>query len=133
MDTVLADLAAVGLRLRFMVAYPALTGFGFILGLVALGRLRTMTNGRRAIYKALVSTSFSLAWAGVWGLLGIWQYGLVTDQALNVSRNIVSLGFTSAMIWLAVSLGAVTWCVMREEFRVTRVTHTEIISPISKR
>lgn len=128
MDTFLADLAAVGLKLRFMVAYPAMTGFGFILGLVALGRLRTMTNGRRTIYKALVSTCFSLSWAGVWGLLGIWQYGLVTDAALQISRSVVSIGFTTAVLWLAVSLGAVTCCVMREEFRFT---HTKISNQIS--
>lgn len=120
MDQFLADLAVIGLRIRFMVAYPALVGFGFILGLLALGRMRTMTDGRRTLYRALASTAFSLAWAGVWGVLGVWQYGIVTDQALQVSRSAVSLGFTSAVLWIAGSLGAVAWCVLREEFHFSR-------------
>jgi hypothetical protein len=110
--------------MRFMVAYPALVGFGFILGLLALGRLRTMTNGRRALYQALASAAFALAWAGVWGVLGVWQYGLVTDEALHVSRSVVSLGFTSAVLWIAVSLGAITLCVLREEFHFSRAKKT---------
>lgn len=120
MDQFLADLAAIGMRMRFMVAYPAMVGFGFILGILALGRLRTMTNGRRALYWALASAAFALAWAGVWGVLGVWQYGVVTDHALQVSRSVVSLGFTSAVLWITGSLGAITWCVLREEFHFSR-------------
>lgn len=103
-----------------MVAYPSLVGFGFILGLIALGRIRMLTNGRRVLYRSLASACFAMSWAGVWGLLGIWQYGLVTDEALPVSRSMVSLGFSSAMMWLAVSLAAITWCIAREEIHFTR-------------
>lgn len=126
MDTPLADLASLFLRIRFMIAYPSLVGFGFILGLIALGRLRVMTDNRRALYKALMSTAFALCYAGIWGVLGIWQYGLVTDNALNWSRSAVSLGFSSAVIWIALSLGATTWCVVKEEFHFSHAKHTNL-------
>lgn len=104
------------LFLRFTIGYPSITVAGFILGIVALGRLRTMTNDRRRLYRPLVSTAFGLCWTGLWGVLGVWQYGKFT-VALPFPMAVVSTAFSIGVLWIALSLVALAAIVLIEEYQ----------------
>lgn len=105
---------------RFTIGYPSMAVAGFILGIVALGRLRKMTNGRRRLYRPLVSAAFGLCWAGSWGILGVWQYGRFT-VALPFPMAVVSTAFSIGVLWIALSLVTLAGVVLIEEFQHTRV------------
>ena len=118
------------LLLRFTVGYPAMTVAGFVLGVIALGRLRLMTNGRRRLYRPLVSVAFGLCWIGVWGVLGVWQYGKFTIP-LPFPMVVVSVAFSIGILWIALSLVVLASIVLVEEFQRARTikdskSHTAI-------
>lgn len=104
------------LLLRFTVGWPAVAVAGFVLGTVALGRLRSMTNGRRRLYRPLVAVAFGLCWMGSWGVLGVWQYGDFLVP-LPVPLSVVSMAFSAGVIWTGLSLVSLAVIVMIEEFQ----------------
>lgn len=108
------------LLLRFTVGWPAVAVSGFVLGTVALGRLRSMTNGRRRLYRPLVAVAFGLCWMGSWGVLGVWQYGKFL-LPLPVPLQLVSMAFSVGVIWTGLSLVSLAVVVMLEEFQHTGV------------
>lgn len=108
------------LLLRFTVGWPAVAVSGFVLGTVALGRLRCMTNGRRRLYRPLVAVAFGLCWMGSWGVLGVWQYGDFL-LPLPIPLTIVSMAFSTGVIWTGLSLVSLAVVVMIEEFQHTGV------------
>lgn len=99
------ELAAILVRLRY-VAYPVVMVCGFGLAIVAFGRMRQYCNGRRAMYRALVSIAFSLAWLGV-----------VSYQTASTPPPAVSIVYSVIVIWLAASLLWLAVVVVREELR----------------
>lgn len=103
---------------RFIVGWPALAVAGFVLGTVALGRLRSMTNGRRRMYRTLVAVAFGLCWMGAWGVLGVWQYGKFLVPLL-VPLQAVSIAFSLGVVWTGLSLLSLAVVVMIEEFERT--------------
>ena len=103
------------LLLRFTVGWPAVAVSGFVLGTVALGRLRSMTNGRRRLYRPLVAVAFGLCWMGSWGVLGVWQYGDFL-LPLPVPLQLVSMAFSAGVVWTGLSLVSLAVVVMIEEF-----------------
>lgn len=107
------------LFLRFAIGYPSMAVAGFVLGSVALGRLREMTNGRRRLYRLLVSVAFGLCWTGLWGVLGVWQYGRFT-VALPFPMAVVSTAFSIGVLWIGVSLVTLASVVLIEEIQHTR-------------
>lgn len=104
------------LLLRFTVGYPAMSVAGFVLGTVALGRLRYMTNGRRRLYRPLVATAFGLCWCGSWGVLGVWQYGKFTTP-LPFPLTVVQTAFSLGILWIGLSLVALAAIVLIEEYQ----------------
>ena len=108
------------LFLRFTVGWPAVAVAGFVLGTVALGRLRCMTNGRRRLYRPLVAVAFGLCWMGSWGVLGVWQYGDFVVP-LPIPLSVVSMAFSAGVIWTGLSLVSLAVVVMIEEFQHTGV------------
>lgn len=106
------------LLLRFTIGYPAMAVAGFVLGTIALGRLRMMTNGRRRLYRALVSVAFGLCWSGSWGVLGVWQYGKFTIP-LPFPIAVVSVAFSLGVLWISLSMAWLAVVVLLEEFQHT--------------
>ena len=104
------------LLLRFTVGYPAMTVAGFILGTIALGRLRSMTDGRLRLYRLLVSVAFGLCWSGAWGVLGVWQYGKFL-LPLPFPLTTVQIAFSIGILWIGISLVALAVVVLLEEFQ----------------
>lgn len=104
------------LLLRFTIGYPSMAVAGLILGIVALGRLRTMTDNRRRLYRPLASVAFGLGWTGVWGVLGVWQYGRFT-VALPFPMAVVQTAFSIGILWIALSLVTLASVVLMEEFQ----------------
>lgn len=104
------------LLLRFTIGYPAMTVAGFVLGTIALGRLRCMTNGRRRLYRALVSVAFGLCWSGAWGVLGVWQYGKFT-LPLPFPMAVVSAAFSIGVLWISSSMTWLAVVVLLEEYQ----------------
>lgn len=104
------------LLLRFTLGYPVIAVAGFVLGTIALGRLRSMTNGRRRLYRPLVSVAFGLCWLGLCGVLGVWQYGTFTVP-LPFPMAVVKTGFSIGVLWIAGSLATLVVVVMLEEFQ----------------
>lgn len=113
------------LFLRFAVGYPSMAVAGFVLGIVALGRLRKMTNGRRRLYRPLVSAAFGLCWSGSWGILGVWQYGRFT-VALPFPMAVVSTAFSIGVLWIALSLVTLAGVVLIEEFQHTTTSQRDL-------
>lgn len=106
------------LLLRFTLGYPAIAVAGFVLGTIALGRLRSMRDGRRRLYRPLVMIAFGLCWSGAWGVLGVWQYGKFTIP-LPFPMAVVSAAFSVGVLWIALSLVSLAVVVMLEEFQHT--------------
>ena len=104
------------LLLRFTVGWPAVAVSGFVLGTIALGRLRSMTNGRRRLYRPLVAVAFGLCWLGSWGVLGVWQYGNFLVP-LPVPLTVVSTAFSLGVLWTGLSLVSLAMVVLIEEFQ----------------
>lgn len=104
------------LLLRFTIGYPAMAVAGFVLGAIALGRLRCMTNGRRRLYRPLVSVAFGLCWAGAWGVLGVWQYGKFTVP-LPFPMAVVSAAFSLGVLWISLSMAWLAVIVLLEEYQ----------------
>lgn len=104
------------LLLRFMVGWPAVAVAGFVLGTIALGRLRMMTNGKRRLYRPLVAVAFGLCWMGSCGLLGVWQYGDFLAP-LPVPRSVVSMAFSAGVVWTGLSLVSLAVVVLLDESR----------------
>jgi hypothetical protein len=110
------------LFLRFTLGWPAVAVSGFVLGTVALGRLRSMTNGRRRLYRPLVSVAFGLCWTGSWGVLGVWQFSDFL-LPLPVPLAVVSASFSLGVVWIGLSLMALAAVVLLEEFRHSGVSN----------
>lgn len=106
------------LLLRFVVGWPSVAMAGFVLGTIALGRLRTMTNGKRRLYRPLVAVAFGLCWMGSWGVLGVWQYGGFLFP-LPVPLPMVSMAFSAGVVWTGLSLVALAIVVLLEEYQHT--------------
>lgn len=104
------------LFLRFTFGWPAVAVSGFVLGVVAMGRLRSMRNGRRGLYRPLTAVAFGLCWTGSWGVLGVWQYGNFV-LPLPVPLSVVSTAFSLGVIWIGLSLIALAAIVLAEEFQ----------------
>lgn len=113
------------LFLRFAIGYPTMAVAGFVLGTVALGRLRTMTNGKRRLYRPLVSVAFGLFWAGAWGVMGVWQYGTFTVPLL-FPMPVVSAAFSIGILWIGLSLAALAIVVLIEEFQHTNTSQRSL-------
>lgn len=103
------------LLLRFVFGWPAMAVSGFVLGAIAFGRLRAMTNGRRRLYRPLVAVAFGLCWMGCWGVLGVWQYGKFLPLFPVVLP--VSAAFSAGVIWTGLSLVALAGVVILEEYQ----------------
>lgn len=106
--------------LRSTIGYPAMVTAGLVLGTIALGRMRSMVNGRRRLYRALTAVAFGLAWSGLWGVLGVWQYGQFTVP-LPVAMPLVSAAFSVGVIWIGLGLLAVAVIVLVDEYSRQRV------------
>lgn len=106
------------LFLRFAIGYPTVVVAGFVLGTVAFGRLRSMTNGKRRLYRPLVSVAFGLCWTGAWGVMGVWQYGTFTVP-LPFPMSVVSAAFSIGVLWIGLSLAALAIVVLISEFQHT--------------
>lgn len=104
------------LFLRFTVGWPSVAVAGFVLGTVALGRLRSMRNGRRRLYRPLTAVAFGLCWLGSWGVLGVWQYGNFLVP-LPVPLTVVSTAFSVGVLWTGLSLVSLAVVVLIEEFQ----------------
>lgn len=104
------------LFLRFAIGYPTMAVAGFVLGTVALGRLRTMKDGKRRLYRPLVSVAFGMCWTGAWGVMGVWQYGTFTVPFL-FPMSVVSAAFSVGILWIGFSLAALAIVVLIEEFQ----------------
>lgn len=104
------------LLLRFTIGYPAMTVAGFILGTIALGRLRSMPDGRLRLYRLLVSVAFGLCWSGAWGVLGVWQYRKFL-LPLPFPMPTVQIAFSIGILWIGFSLVALAVVVLLEEFQ----------------
>lgn len=115
----MSDFIDFSLWMRFLVGYPAMAACGFVLAAVSLGRMRRMHDSRRQLYLALAGVAAGLAWCGVWGVMGIWQYGtLVTGAPVN--RQVVSVAFSWGIFWVAIWLVTVVICIIREEWLIER-------------
>lgn len=106
------------LLLRFTLGWPAVAVSGFVLGTIALGRLRSMTSGKRRLYRPLVAVAFGLCWMGSWGVLGVWQYGDFLVP-LPVPMILVSMAFSAGVVWTGLSLMALAVVVILEEYQHT--------------
>ena len=100
------------LNLRYLIGYPAMVAAGFVCGALALGRVRTMTNGRRRLYRALVSAAFALSWTGVWGVFGVSQYGQYPTPI-----PVVSISFSIGIVWIGISLATIAILVLVDEYQ----------------
>lgn len=106
------------LMLRFAVGYPSMAVGGFLLGIIAYGRMRHM-SGRKNLYRALTSAAFALAWTGLFGMIGVIQYGRFFAP-LPVPMATVSMLFSCGIIWLGISMASLTVLVLVEEYSHTR-------------
>lgn len=109
------------LMLRFAVGYPSMAVGGFLLGIIAYGRMRHM-SGRRNVYRALTSAAFALAWTGLFGMVGVIQYGKFFTP-LPLPMATVSMMFSCGIIWVGISMASLTVIVLVEEFAQTRSKH----------
>lgn len=116
----ISGLADTLLQLRFLVGYTTWLVAGLVLSVIVLARLKNMQNGRRKLYKGLFVFCLGLVWSGFWGQMGVWQYGIIL-QGLPISRDVVSIGWSLGVLWLASALGWIVWCVSREETKAHQV------------
>lgn len=116
--------ADVMLRLRF-ISYPFLAICGFLLGTVALGRLVRLQQERRRLYRSLTSIGFGLSWIGLWGVFGIVQYGVVvTTLEPFLPFPVISVAFSSGIVWLAFWATALTIQVVHEEWQMSQTVRS---------
>lgn len=104
------------LLLRFVFGWPSVAVSGFVLGTIALGRLRTMSNGKRRLYRPLVAVAFGMCWMGSWGVMGVWQYGKFL-LPLPVPLPVVSAAYSVGVVWTGLSLVALAVIVLLEEYQ----------------
>jgi hypothetical protein len=103
------------LLLRFAVGYPCMGVAGFLLGVIAFGRMRSCPE-RRRLYQALTSTAWSLGWTGALGMLGVVQYGKFFTP-LPLPMAAVSMLFSIGVVWLGLSLAVLAAVVLVEEYQ----------------
>lgn len=110
------QLADMALRLRFVIGYPTLVVSGLLLGVLAVARMRAMTNGRRRVYRLLTLIAFGLSWCGFWGIMGVAQYGTII-QSIGISLKPIGLAFSLGIIWVALWMATLTAVIMVDEQR----------------